>query len=223
LGQVQAEELASHAMKLNPEVDIIYSSPFYRCIQTIHPLAEQLKKQRDRGLDIHGEPGLGEWYGMHRTGDPVPASPEVLKSFFPMYSQTYKPIWVPDSKGECIRELHDRAAYTLAGIIQTLDKDPTAPKSILICTHAATFMALSRALTGRFPDDISAQDFYPWTASLSTFKRRTSVEITAQLDSQAGDALPDLNWRNGNGVGGVWECVINGDCSFLSGGEDRGW
>jgi transcription factor C subunit 7 len=137
-------------MKLNPKVDLICSSPFYRCVQTVLRLAEQLKKQRDHDVDIHGEPGLGEWYGMHRTGDPVPDSPEILKSFFPMYSQKDRPIWVPGSKGESIRELHDRAAYTLAGIIQTLDKDPTEPKSILICTHAATFMAFSRALTGCF-------------------------------------------------------------------------
>jgi transcription factor C subunit 7 len=25
------------------------------------------------------------------------------------------------------------------------------------------------------------------------------------------------------GVGGGWECTVNGDCSFLSGGEERGW
>lgn len=33
--------------------------------------------------------------------------------------------------------------------------------------------------------------------------------------------VPD--WRGGKGVNGGWDCVLNGDCSYLSNGAERGW
>lgn len=30
-------------------------------------------------------------------------------------------------------------------------------------------------------------------------------------------------WRGGLGVSGGWDCTLDSDCSFLSGGEERGW
>jgi transcription factor C subunit 7 len=41
-GVEQAKELAEHAATLDPPVERIYSSPFYRCLETINPLAEKL-------------------------------------------------------------------------------------------------------------------------------------------------------------------------------------
>lgn len=52
-GVVQARELAAHAVKLDPKVERIYSSPFYRCLETINPLAEALD------LPILPENGIG--------------------------------------------------------------------------------------------------------------------------------------------------------------------
>ena len=212
-------------MKLDPPVGLIYSSPFYRCVQTIAPLISLASKERlQQPLQkIRGEPGLGEWYGRFRTEDPRPASPQVLQSFFPEYDLHYEIVWTPEPTGESIEELHRRAAYTMSGIIQKLDNHPVAPRSIMICTHAATFMALARVLTGHFPLDITAQDFEPWTASLSTFTRRKVEKVTATLDSKPGDTLPELGWTGGVGIGGGWDCVVSGDCSFLSAGRDRGW
>jgi len=37
------------------------------------------------------------------------------------------------------------------------------------------------------------------------------------------DEVPDINWRDGRGVAGGWTCEVNGDCSFLKNGEERGW
>jgi len=31
------------------------------------------------------------------------------------------------------------------------------------------------------------------------------------------------DWAGGRGVRGGWDCEVNCDCSFLSGGEERGW
>ena len=35
--------------------------------------------------------------------------------------------------------------------------------------------------------------------------------------------VPKVDWRAGKGVAGGWDCVINGDCNHLEGGEERGW
>lgn len=41
---------------------------------------------------------------------------------------------------------------------------------------------------------------------------------------RAGEGmLPDAAWMNGKGVAGGWECLLNSDCTHLSGGEERGW
>ena len=45
----------------------------------------------------------------------------------------------------------------------------------------------------------------------------------ATWDPLDGDAVPDIGWRDGQGVAGGWDCEVNGDCSFLEGGEERGW
>lgn len=112
-------------------------------------------------------------------------------------------------------------------------------KAVLICSHAAPLIALGRALTGNMPQDSSVEDFNVFTAGLSTFVRRgpssdpdgtdTDTAGRAGLDSLApgtkssrsGLSVPA--WQGGRGVGGGWDCVRNGDCSFLSGGAERGW
>lgn len=96
----------------------------------------------------------------------------------------------------------------------------------MICTHAAPLIAMGRALTGNMPEDSSEEDFRPFTASLSTFVRRKGeARVNEEVDEAAkeicGVKVP--RWRGGRGVGGGWDCVRNGDGSFLSGGEERGW
>ena len=93
---------------------------------------------------------------------------------------------------------------------------------------------MGRVLTGRMPDDSAEEDFNVFTAGLSTFLRRTpaaaaaaSTRTVEELLSPGTKALrsemrvPD--WEGGNGVAGGWDCVGNGDCSFLSGCAQRGW
>lgn len=106
-------------------------------------------------------------------------------------------------------------------------------KAILICSHAAPLIAIGRALTGRMPEDSSEEDFFVFTAGLSTFRRRGG---DASLDGGQGFGVlaegtrvadPGVTtvpaWKEGKGVGGGWDCVKNGDCGFLSGGAERGW
>lgn len=108
-------------------------------------------------------------------------------------------------------------------MIQEHDIHPSQPKSVLICTHAAIIPIIGRVLTGNKPKRPTEQDFIPWTASLFTFWRRGAKVLDDIPDAVPSQALPNMGWGNGFGVGGLWECLTNGDCSFLSHGKERGW
>jgi transcription factor C subunit 7 len=102
-----------------------------------------------------------------------------------------------------IVELHARVRRALDHIVTTLDNEPDQPKTVLICSHAATIIAAGRVLTGEMPDDPDEDDFQCFTAGLSKFVRRS-------MDPETG-------------VAGNWDCVLNSETSFLSGGAERGW
>ncbi|TVY57680.1 Uncharacterized protein LCER1_G004176 [Lachnellula cervina] len=218
-GVAQAHELAAHLKTLSPPIERIYSSPFYRCIQTISPTLDALSSP---SLKIRGENGIGEWYGLARFDHPSPADPAVLKTLFPRYDETYTPVIKPSVNGENIEELHDRTAYALHRIIEQSDREGV--KAIVICTHAATLIAIGRVLTGRMPEDIAEEDFRPFTCGLSTFVRR-GKGVQAGVEAWKGpeSGIPSVEWRGGRGVGGGWKLKGSGECGFLSGGEERGW
>jgi transcription factor C subunit 7 len=112
-------------------------------------------------------------------------------------------VHMPSSRGEMIVELHERVRNALDHIVTTLDNDPDQPKTVLICSHAATIIAAGRVLTGEMPDDPDTDDFQCFTAGLSKFVRRSADPA--------------------QGVAGNWDCELNSDTSFLSGGPERGW
>lgn len=190
-----------------------------------------------------------EWFGptswFHH---PSPSTPETLETHFPSLlsnknSQSYTPILYPSTRGESISQLHDRVATTLETLIRDLDAEISAyedahpeesrtKKAILICSHAAPLIALGRVLTGNMPEDSSVEDFNVFTAGLSTFVRRSSspsgpethgVESLAPGTKTSRSDVTVPAWQGGRGVGGGWDCIGNGDCSFLSGGAERGW
>ncbi|KAJ5682795.1 Histidine phosphatase superfamily clade-1 [Penicillium macrosclerotiorum] len=269
-GVRQSHELAAHigSPDFHPKPFRVYSSPFYRCLQTIQPSVEELKKQHERtastsntaiprdhkgrieqaaDLDVRIENGLGEWFGPTTFFDhPSHPTPSTMQAHFPTLiplapETKYIPLLHPSTRGETIAQLHNRVATALEGIIADVDAEVTAleadipamqrtSKSILICAHAAPLIAMGRALTGRMPVDSSEEDFNVFTAGLSTFKRRVIVsgrdqngpkELLAEgTQFVRAEGVPA--WE-GRGVGGGWECVANGDCTFLSGGAERGW
>ena len=74
------------------------------------------------------------------------------------------------------------------------------------------------------PKDVGEEDFRPFTCGVSTFVRRGNGTQEGVGEWEGPEtAIPKVNWKGGNGVGGGWECTVSGDCSFLSGGEERGW
>lgn len=229
-GVDQAKQLAEKILTLDPPVDIVYSSPFYRCLQTLKPTTEQLFQERGGGK-VRVENGVGEFYGRARFDHPSPAPLSVLHTHFPDLDPDYTPIIIPSTNGETIEGLHNRIAYALHRIVAAVDADPKSPRALLICTHAASMIAMGRVLTGRMPKDPSEDDFKCFTCSLSKFVRRRKENVApngedtigGKWDRASPDDIPNVGWRNGKGVKGGWNCELNGDCSFLRGGEERGW
>lgn len=41
--------------------------------------------------------------------------------------------------------------------------------------------------------------------------------------SMGGSLRGKIDWIGGKGIQGGWDCIKNGDCSFLKGGAERGW
>jgi hypothetical protein len=106
---------------------------------------------------------------------------------------------VPSPTGETIQQLYDRCRLVLNSIIETLDSDPKAPATLLICTHAATFVGLCRVLDGTIPEHPDTEDYVPFTTCITSFERV----------------------RQGSPA--EWICSKNGYCDFLSHGCQRGW
>ncbi|GJP95510.1 hypothetical protein CBS63078_5183 [Aspergillus niger] len=158
-GVLQSHELAAHftSDNVSPKPFRIYSSPFYRCLQTIQPTVEALKQQQQQAsttpstnneppaIDTHAdltvrtEPGLGEWFGpttfFHH---PAPAPASILSSHFPTIlpsssseQTTYTPILHPSTRGETIAQLHDRVATTLSALIISVDEEISAIEASL--------------------------------------------------------------------------------------------
>jgi transcription factor C subunit 7 len=144
-----------------------------------------------------------EFFGRADFDHPTPPSLASLNPHFPYLDQYYVSTHTPESKGELIIELHERVNKALDRIITDLDHEPAQPKTVLICTHAATMIAIGRVLTGKIPDDPDEDDFQCYTASLSKFLRRSR--------------------RSDSSVVGNWDCALNSETGYLSGGAERGW
>lgn len=199
----------------------IYSSLFYRCIQTLKPTVERLRSAVQPGLLVRGDRGFGEWFGKAWFEQPVPAEAAKLKSdFFPFLDDQYESKLVPERHGERILEIHERIAKVFSLVIQDVDQEYQAQGreseqvTLLICGHAAQIIASGRALTGAMPDDPDEEDFKCFTCGISKFRRRYPDSSISTSDS--------VDWR-GRGVAGGWDCVLNSWCGHLKNGEERGW
>ncbi|OTA60418.1 phosphoglycerate mutase-like protein [Hypoxylon sp. EC38] len=265
-GVEQANELATHLLDVNPPIDQVYSSPYFRCMQTIQPFVRSLRRIQTQSFGnvsvksppgIRVELGLSEWYGLAPFEHPSSAPLDELQSFFPEIDVDYASSPAPSRHGESLPQLHDRVAQVVDYIIRHSNQE--GHKAVLVCTHAAVVIALGRVLTGQME-----RDFGAFTCGLSKFKRQASNSVHVHIDpgdkagtkvtvpvprderkiretrsqalpqiDHAGDAdphphdprCPDSGSPRMDEIGlyGGWTCELDSDCSFLSGGEERGW
>ncbi|GJE86070.1 histidine phosphatase family protein [Phanerochaete sordida] len=195
-GHTQAQELADYFLSLpeDQRPTAILSSPYYRCLQTTKPVSNALN------VPIYVEHGLSEWYSPVQPGSglhPRPASAENLRSYFSEIDPSWSSVWYPSRKGEDVPEVHDRTEGVLATVIPELERRFEGKhKRILLVSHAATIIALTRALAGdrEKPMRIAC-------CSLTTFQRDSPGQ--APLDG--------------------WKLLSLGDGSHLKDGATRDW
>lgn len=192
-GEDQAEELGEYLSHIEPSIQRIYSSPFYRCLQTATPAAEKL------GLEIYAENGIGEWYQPGRATHPSPAPLDTLKGFFPKLNDKYEPLVVPSKSGETIHELHERCKETLAKLVRDINSNPDSShiSTILLVSHAAPKAAISPAFTNDHKTEV-----------------RTGVCSLDKYELKPGASGENL---------GDWVMTMNGYTEFLNNGEEMHW
>ncbi|KIR38819.1 transcription factor C subunit 7 [Cryptococcus deuterogattii 99/473] len=113
----------------------------------------ETKRKRKSRKGLHLEHGVGEWYspvypntGLH----PRPAPSHVLSPLFPPGSinPSYQPTLFPSRKGESLESLHERAELFIDAWTRRVEGEWPDVKCVVIFAHAASIIALGRALTG---------------------------------------------------------------------------
>jgi transcription factor C subunit 7 len=206
----------------------VYSSPFYRCLETLGPTMETLIEAAGdwptsaSSFQVRAERGIGEWFGHAWFVQPKPEETNrLLENFFTWLDPTYQSKMVPPAHGETIASLHDRVAKALAVLISDVDREYShagrgnESVTLVLCAHAATVIATGRALTGIVPTDYNQDEFKCYTCGISKFTRRSTLPD--------GDSYYTEDWSDGRGIAGGWECSLNSDCGHLSQGKKSGW
>ncbi|KAI6047604.1 histidine phosphatase superfamily [Pisolithus marmoratus] len=132
-GETQAQEVAAYfrSLPVSKQPTAIFSSPYYRCLQTALPTASALN------LPIYTEHGIAEWY-----------SPAYIPEIDPSWSS----IWYPSRTGEDVDQVHARVNGFLELFIPEVERRfSDKHKCILLVSHAATVIALCRGLLAQ-PD-----------------------------------------------------------------------
>ncbi|KAF9455833.1 histidine phosphatase superfamily [Collybia nuda] len=170
-GETQAQELGAYFASL-PESErptAIFSSPYYRCLQTSQPVATALN------IPIYVEHGISEWYSPVSPGTglhPRPGSATSLRQYFPQIDPIWDSLWYPSRRGEDVQEVHERCDGLLATLLPEIERRfPGKHACILLVSHAATIIALARTLLGEreYPLRVGC-------CSLSEFTRQTAAE-----------------------------------------------
>ncbi|GMM30711.1 hypothetical protein DAMA08_034560 [Martiniozyma asiatica (nom. inval.)] len=201
----QSHELAAHisSMKDGHKPQLIFSSPFYRCVETITPTADILD------LAIHTDRGIGEWYKPGRPVIPQPADHSVMHEFFPRVPNSMIWEWdavIPNPQGETEVEIFERCKKWWDWFIPKFESEHPEITSIILVTHAATKIALGMSLLGyssvrdtlleKHGGDGGSIKLGGSTCSIDTFSR--------EFD-------------------GDWSLSKNADTSFLKSGAEMDW
>lgn len=205
----QAKELAHYILSLENQPELLFSSPFYRCIQTSEPIADILE------LPIIVERGIGEWYRPDRPVIPVAASQDVLENFFP---NKLDPKWesqvIPSSKGETEQDLFKRCGKFWPLFIEQVERQYPNVETIMLVTHAAAKAALGMNLLGfaNWREPLDEDGTIIRSGSCSLDKYELDINSTYRAEE---DEVP-FNGRK-------WRMTMNGNVEFLSKGEEMNW
>lgn len=148
LGVRQAEETAAFLRDqfrsgALPPLTCIYSSPYYRTLETATPLAKALD------VKINVEEGLTEFFGNSvKDVEPTPAQLSELRQLFPLIDASYTSMVGPPKN--CLAEtkdaFHDRLRTAVTRIRERHHGD--GDETVICVTHAAGVVTATRALLG---------------------------------------------------------------------------
>ncbi|CAK9828219.1 Ubiquitin-associated and SH3 domain-containing protein B [Anthophora retusa] len=140
VGEVQAS-LVGEAMKSSSiKIDVAFTSPSLRCIQTLAHILKGL----DINIPMKIEPGLIEWLAWYPNGVPVwMTSDELIKAGFNI-DKSYDPVIKAKELPlkENAAQYYERSYELIKRIIES------TVGNILIVAHAASLAACTRQLTG---------------------------------------------------------------------------
>ncbi|SCV05722.1 LANO_0H13740g1_1 [Lachancea nothofagi CBS 11611] len=208
-GVKQAKELAHYIMSIENQPEMIFSSPFYRCLETSQPISDLLE------VPIQVERGIGEWYKPDREVIPEPASFAVLNNFFPgKLNMDWQPTVIPSKNGETEEDIFNRCREFWPKFVAKLESQYPNIETILLVTHAATKIALGMNLLGfdncRDPIDGDGTILRSGSCSLDKYELIVSDDATEELQH-----IPFWSKR--------WRLTMNGNTEFLSKGEEMHW
>ncbi|KAI5970720.1 TFC7 [Candida margitis] len=204
-GVDQAKQLAAYLTSLptKDQPQFILTSPFYRCVQTAEPVAQLLD------LKVHLERGVGEWFKKGRKIVPEPADYPDLNNFFANVLDK-EDVWprdglgiIPNLEGETGEEIYARAQQFWHKFIPVFEKQYPEIENILIITHAATKIALGSVLL-KLDSVTSTID------GDKTMLRAGACSISKYVRTSLSN---DFDWK----------IVMNGNCEFLTKGEEMNW
>ncbi|KAF8071688.1 histidine phosphatase superfamily [Lyophyllum atratum] len=149
LGITQSLEIAAYfkTLTVSKRPTAIFSSPSYRCLQTIQPTAQVL------GLSVFTDHGLSEWWSTVKTDGTLytcfPTAEDVL-SFVSKVDPTWTSLTAPDRKGEMQQDLYDRCMRFSSGLLSKIESEATSEKHthIILVGHVAPLIALIRVFLG---------------------------------------------------------------------------
>lgn len=124
MGRYQAR-LTGEAMKdAGVQIDHVYSSPSFRCIQTTTSILEGLGLKESRPINV--EPGLFEWMAWYQDGLPEWMSKEELMAADYNITMDYEPLSkAEDLKGqqqEGLEEFYQRNSDVTEHLIKSTSK-----------------------------------------------------------------------------------------------------
>ncbi|ORX34803.1 histidine phosphatase superfamily [Kockovaella imperatae] len=216
-GLEQAQELASFLSDDNhlssyPIPERIFSSPFYRCVQTSVPLLSRLRQRKPVTAGLSLENGVQEWLLCGTEPIPEPASATMLAAHLgpDVIDLSYETTVYPSSRGESESDLKARLGAFLNAWIPKIDA--AGIKSAVIVSHAAAVIVLGRLLSGdsdlHVPTGCASTSLYRRT-ELTTAQSRRSLSQAATQESSVAISQ--------------WVPVWLGRTDYLGRGSEREW
>lgn len=203
-GLEQAEELSKYMLnEIEPKPEVLFSSPFYRCIQTIKPTKQSLN------IPLYIDRGLGEWFRPDRHEISIPVSNYVISKFFPnLIELNWEDTNIPSSNGETEEEIFSRCHEFWPIFIKHVEEKYPNVNTIMLVTHAATKAALGSNLLKHVnaiqPIDKEGNLIRNGSCSLDRYDCIAHIGSESFYDRE-------------------WSIVMNGDTSYLSQGEEMNW